>query len=110
MKPYFLVCQVWITNLAIGAVVGELGVLTNEPCSANAKASTHVEAIYLKTMFIQSLMFQCPAVKQELWRTAGIRIASSVLLDEAMFKGWGPHRILHWLENASLINSDQVNE
>src|SRR3972149_8979855 len=64
-----------VANLGKGECVGEMAVLTQEPCSATARALTETEAWLIQVDDFVGLLERCPS----LWRNLG-RILSRRLV------------------------------
>jgi sodium/hydrogen exchanger 10/11 len=85
--------------LSSGTVIGEIGVLSDEPRIASVGCETAVQAFYISADNIRSIMNDYPVLEERLWRVCGIRTASRLLSNHPVYKEWRAGRLRLFCEN-----------
>lgn len=98
--------------LTVGAVLGELGVLTKKPRQTRATCETDVRAFHVP----QSVMLEAiqrfsrhPSLEYRLWRSCALKVARSVLSVEPKYENWSPNKLMMHLDHAFLPDLSTVN-
>ncbi|CAN8000654.1 unnamed protein product [Ixodes hexagonus] len=98
--------------LTVGAVLGELGVLTKKPRQTRATCETDVRAFHVP----QSVMLEAmqrfsrhPSLEYRLWRSCALKVARSVLSVEPKYENWSQNKLMMHLDHAFLPDLSTVN-
>ncbi|EEC14996.1 hypothetical protein IscW_ISCW011292 [Ixodes scapularis] len=98
--------------LTVGAVLGELGVLTKKSRQTRATCETDVRAFHVP----QSVMLEAiqrfsrhPSLEYRLWRSCALKVARSVLSVEPKYENWSPNKLMMHLDHAFLPDLSTVN-
>jgi hypothetical protein len=93
--------------LGAGTMVGEMAVLTGVPRTATVTAETPITAMWMKAKELQGLLDGSPALKDQLWNTAGRRFAENFLsvkepyssCRQIKFRTWLMDSVVCWKED-----------
>jgi hypothetical protein len=88
-------------------MVGEMAVLTGVPRTATVTAETPITAMWMKAKELQGLLDGSPALKDQLWNTAGRRFAENFLsvkepyssCRQIKFRTWLMDSVVCWKED-----------
>lgn len=98
--------------LTVGAVLGELGVLTRKPRQTRATCETDVRAFHIsQTVMLEALarFSSLPSLEYRLWRSCALKVARSVLSLEPKYENWSQNKLMMHLDHAFLPDLSAVN-
>ena len=86
-----------------GAVIGEMAVLAGVPRTATVIADSTVNALWLTTDSMQTIMGESPELAGSLWKTAAMRFAENLLGAKAPYNGWSQIQLRRWLNDGEVM-------
>ncbi|XP_064484392.1 sperm-specific sodium:proton exchanger-like isoform X2 [Ornithodoros turicata] len=98
--------------LTVGAVLGELGVLTKKPRETRATCDTDVRAFHIPQQVMLDAIekfHQHPSLEYKLWRSCALKVARGVLSLEPKYENWPPSKLMMHLDQAFLPDLSMVN-
>jgi len=85
-----------------GAVIGEMAVLAGVPRTATVEADSSVQALWLTTESMQSIMTDSPELAGSLWKTAAMRFSENLLGNREPYNGWSQIQLRRWLSEGEV--------
>lgn len=98
--------------LTVGAILGELGVLTRKPRQTRATCDTDVRAFHLsQAVMLEALtrFNRLPSLEYRLWRSCALKVARSILTLEPKYENWSQNKLMMHLDHAFLPDLSAVN-
>ncbi|KAH7972836.1 hypothetical protein HPB52_017858 [Rhipicephalus sanguineus] len=98
--------------LTVGAILGELGVLTRKPRQTRATCDTDVRAFHLsQAVMLEALtrFNRLPSLEYRLWRSCALKVARSILSLEPKYENWSQNKLMMHLDHAFLPDLSAVN-
>ncbi|KAH6926392.1 hypothetical protein HPB50_018099 [Hyalomma asiaticum] len=98
--------------LTVGAILGELGVLTRKPRQTRATCDTDVRAFHLsQAVMLEALtrFNRLPSLEYRLWRSCALKVARSILSLEPKYENWSQNKLMMHLDHAFLPDLSTVN-
>jgi hypothetical protein len=86
-----------------GAVIGEMAVLAGVPRTATVIADSTVNALWLNTDSMQTIMSDSPELSGSLWKTASMRFAENLLGAKDPYNGWSQIQLRRWLNEGEVM-------
>ncbi len=87
-----------------GAVIGEMAVLADVPRTATVVADSTVNALWLTSSVMQSIMSESPELSSSLWKTASMRFAENFLGAKEPYNGWSQIQLRRWLSEGEVFS------
>ena len=86
-----------------GSVIGEMAVLAGVPRTATVIADSTVNALWLTTESMQTIMSESPELSGSLWKTAAMRFAENLLGSKEPYNGWSQIQLRRWLNDGEVL-------
>ncbi|ODM92698.1 Sodium/hydrogen exchanger 10, partial [Orchesella cincta] len=97
-----------------GTVIGELGVVTDQPRAARVTCETGVIAYHIPQSVMKTAItsFDDPydSLEARIWRTCGMRLAASLLPAESAFSSWTMDKVKTYLELSAVPIGEKYDE
>jgi sodium/hydrogen exchanger 10/11 len=92
-----------IDLMTAGNVLGEVCILTHQKSVTGTACETDVQVFMLAASDVKDIIEEEPDVKEGLWRSCGIRIASHLLLEQQEYQDWSSTKISLLCEGSYII-------
>ncbi|CAL8091440.1 unnamed protein product [Orchesella dallaii] len=97
-----------------GTVIGELGVVTDQPRAAKVTCETGVIAYHIPQSVMKTAMTafddSYDSLEARIWRTCGMRLAASLLPTEPAFASWTMDKVKTYLELSAVPIGEKYDE
>lgn len=94
-----------------GTVIGELGVLTDQPRGGRVVCETAVSAYHIPQSVMKAAMasFEDPydSLESRMWRCVGMKIGASLLPTDANYASWTLEKVKAYLERSAVPSQNK---
>ena len=92
--------------IGAGKVIGEMGVLTGAPRSAEMVCDSVVEVFFIcKEDLFEALALK-PQLQEKLWRVCGVRAAVTSLSGLPLYQSWPSQKLKHHCETGQMFTAE----
>ena len=86
-----------VDELGVGAFLGEMGWITQQPRYASVQATSHVICLCLKGSWISEILNSDIEIAKQLWKMAGCRFAENILAERQPYVTWDRRELRRFL-------------